>query len=52
MKDGDIRVNTCDDGSTDARTGEQQIRQFDFMSPWEGAEYILPGDEKARDGAK
>ncbi|PRY21507.1 NADH dehydrogenase subunit C [Aliiruegeria haliotis] len=26
-------------------------RQFDFMSPWEGAEYILPGDEKAEDGA-
>ncbi|MCB2130222.1 MAG: NADH-quinone oxidoreductase subunit C [Rhodobacteraceae bacterium] len=28
----------------------QDYRQFDFMSPWEGAEYILPGDEK--DGAK
>jgi NADH-quinone oxidoreductase subunit C len=27
----------------------QEYRQFDFMSPWEGAEYILPGDEK---GAK
>lgn len=25
----------------------QDLRQFDFMSPWEGAEYILPGDEKA-----
>ena len=25
----------------------QDFRQFDFMSPWEGAEYILPGDEKA-----
>ena len=24
----------------------QDYRQFDFMSPWEGAEYILPGDEK------
>jgi len=24
----------------------QDLRQFDFMSPWEGAEYILPGDEK------
>ncbi len=23
----------------------QEYRQFDFMSPWEGAEYILPGDE-------
>jgi len=25
----------------------QEYRQFDFMSPWEGAEYILPGDERA-----
>jgi len=25
----------------------QDLRSFDFMSPWEGAEYILPGDEKA-----
>jgi NADH-quinone oxidoreductase subunit C len=25
----------------------QDFRSFDFMSPWEGAEYILPGDEKA-----
>jgi len=25
----------------------QDYRQFDFMSPWEGAQYILPGDEKA-----
>ena len=24
----------------------QEYRQFDFMRPWEGAEYILPGDEK------
>jgi NADH-quinone oxidoreductase subunit C len=24
----------------------QDYPQFDFMSPWEGAEYILPGDEK------
>ena len=30
----------------------QEFRSFDFMSPWEGAEYILPGDEKAeKDGA-
>ncbi len=28
----------------------QEYRQFDFMSPWEGAQYILPGDEK--EGAK
>ncbi|WP_454558147.1 NADH-quinone oxidoreductase subunit C [Parapedomonas caeni] len=25
----------------------QDFRQFDFLSPWEGAKYILPGDEKA-----
>ena len=25
----------------------QEYRQFDFMSPWEGAEYVLPGDDKA-----
>lgn len=25
----------------------QEFRRFDFMSPWEGAKYILPGDEKA-----
>jgi len=25
----------------------QEYRQFDFMSPWEGAEYIMPGDDKA-----
>ncbi len=24
----------------------QENRQFDFMSPWEGAQYVLPGDEK------
>ena len=28
----------------------QEYRQFDFMSPWEGAEYILPGDEKDAEG--
>ncbi len=25
----------------------QDFRPFDFLSPWEGAAYILPGDEKA-----
>ena len=24
----------------------QEYRQFDFVSPWEGAQYVLPGDEK------
>jgi NADH-quinone oxidoreductase subunit C len=26
----------------------QQFRDFDFLSPWEGTEYVLPGDEKAK----
>lgn len=25
----------------------QEYRQFDFLSPWEGSTYVLPGDEKA-----
>ncbi len=25
----------------------QDFRTFDFMSPWEGANYVLPGDEKS-----
>ncbi|MFN3858357.1 MAG: NADH-quinone oxidoreductase subunit C [Caulobacter sp.] len=29
-----------------------EFRQFDFLSPWEGAQYALPGDEKAKDQAK
>ncbi len=29
----------------------QEYRQFDFMSPWEGAQYILPGDEKKAEKA-
>jgi NADH-quinone oxidoreductase subunit C len=28
----------------------QEYRMFDFMSPWEGAEYILPGDKKKERG--
>jgi NADH-quinone oxidoreductase subunit C len=24
----------------------QEFRQFDFLSPWEGTDYVLPGDEK------
>jgi len=28
----------------------QDFRSFDFMSPWEGADYILPGDEKSEEG--
>jgi NADH-quinone oxidoreductase subunit C len=26
----------------------QEFRDFDFLSPWEGTEYVLPGDEKAK----
>ena len=26
----------------------QEFRNFDFLSPWEGTEYMLPGDEKAK----
>ena len=26
----------------------QEFRTFDFLSPWEGTEYMLPGDEKAK----
>jgi NADH-quinone oxidoreductase subunit C len=26
----------------------QELRNFDFLSPWEGTDYILPGDEKAK----
>lgn len=29
----------------------QDLRSFDFMSPWEGADYVLPGDEKAAEAA-
>lgn len=25
----------------------QDMRTFDFLSPWEGSDYVLPGDEKA-----
>lgn len=27
---------------------KQEFRNFDFLSPWEGTEYVLPGDEKAK----
>ena len=29
----------------------QDFRTFDFLSPWEGADYVLPGDEKAASAA-
>ncbi len=28
----------------------QEFRKFDFLSPWEGAKSVLPGDEKATGG--
>ncbi len=30
----------------------QEFRNFDFLSPWEGTDYVLPGDEKAGPAAK
>ncbi|MGF1456065.1 MAG: NADH-quinone oxidoreductase subunit C [Alphaproteobacteria bacterium] len=30
----------------------QEFRNFDFLSPWEGVQYLLPGDEKAAAQAK
>lgn len=30
----------------------QEFRNFDFLSPWEGADYVLPGDEKAEEKAE
>ena len=30
----------------------QEFRNFDFLSPWEGTDYVLPGDEKARGETK
>ena len=30
----------------------QEFRSFDFLSPWEGTEYVLPGDEKAKEPGK
>jgi NADH-quinone oxidoreductase subunit C len=29
----------------------QEFRTFDFLSPWEGTDYVLPGDEKAEKGS-
>lgn len=28
---------------------KQEFRSFDFLSPWEGMNNVLPGDEKAKD---
>jgi NADH-quinone oxidoreductase subunit C len=30
----------------------QEFRSFDFLSPWEGGHYVLPGDEKAKAAPK
>lgn len=29
---------------------KQEFRSFDFLSPWEGMNHVLPGDEKATKG--
>ncbi|HZB90874.1 MAG TPA: NADH-quinone oxidoreductase subunit C [Stellaceae bacterium] len=31
---------------------KQEFRSFDFLSPWEGMNHVLPGDEKAGEGTK
>jgi NADH-quinone oxidoreductase subunit C len=31
---------------------KQEFRSFDFLSPWEGMNEVLPGDEKAREAGK
>lgn len=28
---------------------QQEYRDFDFLSPWESAKYVIPGDEKAKE---
>ena len=33
---------------TEAVKLNQEFRNFDFVSPWEGTDYVLPGDEKAK----
>lgn len=30
----------------------QEYRNFDFLSPWEGAQSVIPGDEKAEEGVQ
>ena len=30
----------------------QEFRNFDFLSPWEGMQAVIPGDEKAGEGKK
>jgi len=39
-----VKTSRSQDLSKFAMTKE--YRSFDFMSPWEGAKYVLPGDEK------
>ena len=36
----------------DKVTLAQEFRSFDFLSPWEGTNYVLPGDEKAKPEGK
>jgi NADH-quinone oxidoreductase subunit C len=31
---------------------KQEFRSFDFLSPWEGMDHVLPGDEKAGKGGE
>jgi len=52
---GHVQVRYCDDEKRivyEPVDLAQENRNFDFMSPWEGAKYILPGDEKADEASK
>ncbi len=49
---GHVEVRYCEDEKRviqEPVSLRQDFRDFDFMSPWESAEYILPGDEKAEE---
>ena len=43
-------TTTSRSASSTSRCGStQEFRNFDFLSPWEGTDYVLPGDEKAKE---
>lgn len=52
---GHVQVRYCEDEKRivyEPVDLAQENRNFDFMSPWEGAKYILPGDEKADEASE
>ena len=45
----EVRYDDQENGLYEAVQLTQEFRNFDFLSPWEGAvDYVLPGDEKAK----